>query len=173
MIVELAWHRHLRAWTAEVPCPGATSLIGAGRTPWAALAAALARLGPLRREWHSGPMQGHTTIGILPVKDKVIIERRATPDRIGSIYVPEVAKEDLKIGTVVAVGPGQPYPGGIVAPPPAQVGDVVLYTGDWQGHDLATPEIEAGGKTYRTLDADQVAAIVPPGAEVEVERYVR
>lgn len=114
-------------------------------------------------------MEGKTEIGVVPLADGVIIERESTPERVGSIIIPEVAQRELKQGRVVAVGPGRLLANGSRVPPPVEIGEHVLYQGDWQGEDIDWKS--PAGKAYRVLDSDQVAAAYAPDLSVEVERY--
>lgn len=116
-------------------------------------------------------MDGQTEIGVVPLADGIIIEREVTPERTAAgLYIPEQARRALKAGRVVAVGPGRLLPNGTRVPPPVEIGEHVLYQGEWQGEDLSgwTSPV---GKAYRVLDSDQVAAAFVEGADVEVERY--
>jgi co-chaperonin GroES (HSP10) len=90
-----------------------------------------------------------------PLYDRVLIERVDTPERIGLIWVPEQAQKAMQVGRVVAVGAAGYDEDRHPAPPCCAVGDLVMYTGHWQGEDIAW-----GGKRLRLLEGYQVAAII-------------
>lgn len=48
---------------------------------------------------------------IQPLNDRVLIRRLDEPERIGSIIVPDIAKQRAIKGEIVAVGPGKWIPG--------------------------------------------------------------
>lgn len=97
---------------------------------------------------------------------KSIIEVLREPDTYGSglIVRPERYQYHLKIGRVVATGPGGWEDGHGWLLPPAEVGDIVLFLGAWQGDDLPL-EIGDAGRAYRVLDAYQIAAVVEGEAD--------
>jgi co-chaperonin GroES (HSP10) len=90
-----------------------------------------------------------------PLRDRVVIRRVDLPERVGMIYVPDVARVAMQVGVVVAVGNGPNDEHGRVDEPEVAVGEVVIYTGAWQGHD-----VERDGRRYRTLDRYQIAAVI-------------
>jgi co-chaperonin GroES (HSP10) len=53
-----------------------------------------------------------TTIGFLPLGDRVVVRPDKMPDKIGSIIVPDSVKAGMKLevsrGEVLAMGPGMP-----------------------------------------------------------------
>ena len=68
-----------------------------------------------------------------PLADRLLIQRAAPPEKHGSIYVADNAKEKPTEGTVLAAGPGRTTDDGTVVPMAVKVGDRVLfgkYTGD-------------------------------------------
>jgi chaperonin GroES len=65
------------------------------------------------------------SIGIKPLGARVALELEKAADKIGSLYVPESAKQQTNRGTVVAVGPGALVDGNFV-PVTLKVGQKVL-----------------------------------------------
>lgn len=94
--------------------------------------------------------------GMKAIRDGVIVERLDMPERTRSgIWIPKVAQHPMQMGRVVAIGLSMVDDDGNPSGPCCNVGDVVLYTGAWQGEDF-----EHEGRRCRKLDNFQVAAIV-------------
>jgi chaperonin GroES len=92
-------------------------------------------------------------MAIKPIGDRVLIEPKAeTEEKIGSLYVPDTAKEKPQEGKVVAVGNGK-YEDGKHIPMEVKVGDTVLY-GKYAG-----TEIKQGGKEYLIVRESDILAI--------------
>ena len=70
-----------------------------------------------------------------PLHDKVLLRRAKAEEKIGSIFIPDRAKERPRHATVVAVGPGVYDEDGQRVPIPASPGDKVLID-KWAGHPL-------------------------------------
>lgn len=93
-------------------------------------------------------------MNIKPLADRVVVEPKAVAEeKIGSIYVPDTAKEKPQEGKVVAVGSGRYEDGKLVAPE-VKVGDSVLY-GKYSG-----TEIKQGGKDYLIIRESDILGIV-------------
>lgn len=91
-----------------------------------------------------------------PPRDGVIIERLDQPERTaGGLWIPRSAQHPMQIGRVVAVGQGPIDEDGRATAPACVVGEVVIYTGPWQGEDF-----EHGGKRLRKLDNNQLAGVI-------------
>ena len=94
-------------------------------------------------------------MAIKPLADRVLIE--AAPEKeekIGSIYIPDTAKEKPTVGVVVAVGPGKVSDDGKVVPMQVKAGQKVLY-GKYSG-----TEIKDAGKEYLIVRESDILAIV-------------
>lgn len=71
-----------------------------------------------------------------PLADRVVIKpKEETEEKVGSIIIPDTAKEKPAEGTVVAVGPGRRNDEGERIPMSVKVGDVVLY-GKYSGTEV-------------------------------------
>lgn len=93
-------------------------------------------------------------MAIKPLGDRVLIEpKRESEEKIGSLYVPDTAKEKPQEGKVVEVGSGR-YEDGKLVPLEVKVGDSVLY-GKYSG-----TEIKQGGKEYLIVRESDILAIV-------------
>lgn len=71
-----------------------------------------------------------------PLADRVVIKpREEGEEKVGSIIIPDTAKEKPAEGTIVAVGPGKKSDAGTVVPLTVKVGDMVLY-GKYAGTEV-------------------------------------
>lgn len=105
-----------------------------------------------------------------PLRDGVIVVRLDNPERTaGGIWIPPAAQHPMQIGRVVALGLGTIAEDGSATGPVVELGDVVMYTGPWQGEDF-----EHEGKRYRKLDNIQLAAVIEGWDEetVDVRHFV-
>jgi len=94
-------------------------------------------------------------MAIKPLADRVLIE--AAPEKeekIGSIFIPDTAKEKPTMGVVVAAGPGKTSDDGKLVPLQVKAGQKVLY-GKYSG-----TEIKDGGKEYLIVRESDILAIV-------------
>ena len=93
-------------------------------------------------------------MAIKPMGDRVLIELvDEDVEKIGSIYVPDTAKEKPQQGKVAAVGEGM-KDGKDIIPMTVKVGDTVLY-GRYSG-----TEISHEGKDYLIVSESDILAIV-------------
>lgn len=94
-------------------------------------------------------------MAIKPLADRVLIEPVADKEeKIGSIYIPDTAKEKPYEGVVVAVGTGKVSDEGKVIPLTVKNGDKVLY-GKYSG-----TEIKENGKEYLIVRESDILAIL-------------
>ena len=93
-------------------------------------------------------------MNIKPLADRVVVEPKVdTEEKIGSIYVPDTAKEKPQEGKVIAIGSGR-YEDGKLVPLELKVGDSILY-GKYSG-----TEIKQSGKEYLIIRESDILAIV-------------
>lgn len=93
-------------------------------------------------------------MSIKPLGDRVLIQAlEEQEDKVGSIYIPDSAKEKPMEGSVEAVGPGRTEDGKLIAPE-VKVGDKVLY-GKYSG-----TEIKRDGKEYLIIKESDILAIL-------------
>jgi chaperonin GroES len=64
-----------------------------------------------------------------PLGNNVFIRRDEQDDKIGLLFVPDVAKRKQQHGTVIAVGPGKTNKFGTFIPTEVKVGDRVVFDG--------------------------------------------
>lgn len=84
---------------------------------------------------------------VRPLGDRVIIKRKKAEEKIGSIIVPDAAKEKPLEGEVIAVGPGKFLDSGVRVEPTVKVGDRVLFS-KYAGQER--------GSRYDVSESDQV-----------------
>lgn len=74
-------------------------------------------------------------MNLRPLGNKIVVKRIEAEDKIGSIIVPENAKERPQRGTVLAVGNGTTLESGQLVPMSVKVGDVILF-GRYAGTEI-------------------------------------
>lgn len=93
-------------------------------------------------------------MAIKPLGDRVLVRPLdASEEKVGSIYIPDTAKEKPQEGTVEAVGPGRTEDGKVIAPEVKQ-GDKVLY-GKYSG-----TEIKHNGEEMMIIRESDILAIL-------------
>lgn len=91
---------------------------------------------------------------LMPTFDNVLVERDTEASMTkGGILLPDTAKTKMSRGTVIAVGPGRRYEGGMNKPP-AEPGDKVIFLA------YAGTEIEVEEKPYLLLAAKDIIGVV-------------
>lgn len=94
-------------------------------------------------------------MAIKPLGDRVLIEPASEKEeKIGSIFIPDTAKEKPNEGTVKAVGDGKVTDDGKTVPPTVKVGQSVLY-GKYSG-----TEIKENGVDYLIVRESDILAII-------------
>ena len=90
-----------------------------------------------------------------PLHDRLVVERLDEGEQtIGSIIVPDSAKEKPQRGKVYAVGQGKVKEDGTRQPPDVKPGDTILF-GKYSGQD-----IKIDGQEYLIMREDDVLAIL-------------
>jgi chaperonin GroES len=93
-------------------------------------------------------------MNIKPLADRVLIEPiEQQEEKVGSIIIPDTAKEKPQEGKIIAVGPGRQENGKVV-PLQVKVGDRVLY-GKYAG-----TEIKKDGKEYLIVRESDILAVI-------------
>lgn len=72
---------------------------------------------------------------IRPISDRIVVRRAEISEKVGLIFIPEIAKEPPQQGTVLAVGPGLKDVNGARIPMDVQLGETVLF-GRFSGVDI-------------------------------------
>ena len=91
---------------------------------------------------------------IRPMNDRVLVRRDPPTEKIGSIIVPDNAKEPLTRGTVLAVGPGKVGKNGQRIEPSVKTGDHIIF-GKYSGSDF-----EQDGEKRMFMNEDEIYAVV-------------
>ena len=92
---------------------------------------------------------------VRPLHDRVIVERiEDTEQKIGSIIIPDSAKEKPQQGEVVAVGSGKLLERGERVALDVKAGDRILF-GKYSGAD-----IKVEGQEYMILREDEILAVL-------------
>jgi chaperonin GroES len=92
---------------------------------------------------------------IRPLRDRVVVRRKRVADeKVGSILVPDSAKEKPQEAEVVAVGPGRLSDEGEVLSMDLKAGDRVLI-GKWSGTEVTVDDEE-----YLILKEDEVLCLL-------------
>ncbi len=93
-------------------------------------------------------------MALKPIGDRVIVELlEEEMAKVGSIYVPDTAKEKPQQGKIIAVGQGK-RDGKDLIPMTVKVGDKVLFT------KYGGSEIKYEGKDYMILSESDILAVV-------------
>ncbi len=90
-----------------------------------------------------------------PLHDRIIVERLEESEQtVGSIIIPDTAKEKPQQGKVVAAGKGKVKEDGGVTPLDVQAGDTVLF-GKYSGQ-----EIKLDGTEFLIMREDEILGVV-------------
>ena len=94
-------------------------------------------------------------MAIVPLSDRIVIKaKEEMSEKIGSIIIPDTAKEKPAEGTVIAVGPGTVSKDGSKIPLNIDIGDTVIY----QQH--AGTEITVEGTEYLIMSEREIFAVI-------------
>ena len=92
---------------------------------------------------------------IRPLHDRVLVRRvQESEERVGSIIIPDSAKEKPQQGEVIAVGSGKLLENGKRAALDVKAGDRILF-GKYSGSDI---KIE--GEEYMVMREDEILGIL-------------
>ena len=96
-----------------------------------------------------------SAVKVRPLADRVLIRPLSeTEAKVGSIIIPDTAKEKPQEGEVVAVGPGRVADNGNRVPVDVAVGDKVIYS------KYGGTEVKYAGEEYLVLSARDVLAVI-------------
>jgi chaperonin GroES len=94
-------------------------------------------------------------MAIRPLHDRVIIRRvEENEAKLGSLYIPDSAKEKPQRGEVVAVGAGKMLDSGDRVAPEVKAGDQVLF-GKYSGS-----EVKVDGQEVLIVREDEILGIL-------------
>jgi len=89
-----------------------------------------------------------------PIGDRVLIRYVPADEKVGSIVIPDTAKEKPQQGIVEAVGDGKIDEKGQRQPMHVKAGDRVLF-GKWSG-----TEVRLDGQDYMVLRETEILAVL-------------
>jgi chaperonin GroES len=93
-------------------------------------------------------------MNIIPLRDKVLVKPiKEEEEKVGSIIIPDTAKERPQKGEVVAVGKGKLTSEGKEIPVEVKKGDKILY-GKYAG-----TEVEIDGEEYLIMNGHEIMAV--------------
>jgi chaperonin GroES len=93
-------------------------------------------------------------VALKPIGDRVVIELiEQEHEKVGSIYVPDTAKEKPQQGKIIAVGAGK-RDGKDLVPMTVKVGNTVLFS------KYGGTEVKHDGKDYLILSESDILAII-------------
>lgn len=96
-----------------------------------------------------------------PTQDRILVLRIESPRKIGSIFVPDMAREELFEGIVKAAGPGRISEKRKLLPMTLKPGQRILW-GKYSG-----TELEQDGKRLVLLREDEVIAVLEDPSAVD------
>ena len=95
---------------------------------------------------------------IRPLHDRLIVRRLEEGEQtIGTIIIPDTAKEKPQQGKVIAVGNGKVNDDGKRVPLDVKAGDVVLFG------KYTSQEVKLDGEEYLIIREDEVLAVIGDG----------
>jgi chaperonin GroES len=89
-----------------------------------------------------------------PLHDRVVVRRIDEDSKIGSIIIPDTAKEKPQQGEVLAAGPGARNEDGKLTPLDVKKGDKILF-GKWSG-----TEVKIDGEELLIMKESDILGIV-------------
>jgi len=99
------------------------------------------------------PAKGRETM-FKPLHDRIVIKQAEGDEKVGSIIIPDEAREKPLEGTVVAVGPGRVLDTGECIVPSVKAGDTVLFA------KFTGSEIQIEGETHLIVHEPDILGIV-------------
>ena len=97
-------------------------------------------------------------MNVRPLHDRIIVQRlEESTQQIGSIIIPDSAKEKPQLGKVLAVGLGKTDKDGKRTPLDVKAGDTILF-GKYSGQ-----EVKLEGLEYLIMKEDDVLAVENAG----------
>ena len=95
------------------------------------------------------------SVKVRPLHDRLIVERiEETEQKVGSIIIPDTAKEKPQQGKVITAGKGKVQADGSVSPLDVKTGDTVLF-GKYSGQ-----EIKLDGEEYLIMREDEILGVL-------------
>ena len=93
-------------------------------------------------------------VNLRPLGDRVLVKPdEEAAEKVGSLYIPDTAKERPQRGEVIAVGPGRKTDKGDLIEMNVKAGDKVLYS------KYGGTEIEIEGEDYLIMSASDILGV--------------
>ncbi|MEL6369764.1 MAG: co-chaperone GroES [Pseudomonadota bacterium] len=89
-----------------------------------------------------------------PLHDRVLVRRTEEDEKVGSIIIPDTAKEKPQQGQVISVGNGAKAEDGTVTALDVKAGDNILF-GKWSG-----TEVKVDGEDLLIMKESDILGIV-------------
>jgi len=100
-------------------------------------------------------MQRRSGMALRPLHDRLLVKRLEDKEQVvGSIIIPDTAKEKPQQAKVLAVGPGRVTDDGKIQPIDAKVGDTVVF-GKYSG-----TEVKVDGDELLIIREDDVLGVL-------------
>jgi chaperonin GroES len=93
-------------------------------------------------------------MGFRPLHDRVLVRRIEEDQKVGSIIIPDTAKEKPQQGEVIAVGNGARGDDNEIIPLDVKAGDKILF-GKWSGS-----EVKIDGEELLIMKESDILGIV-------------
>jgi chaperonin GroES len=99
---------------------------------------------------------------IRPLHDRIIVRRLEEGEQtVGTIIIPDSAKEKPQRGEVIAAGHGKVNDEGKRIPLDVKTGDLILFG------KYTSQEVKLDGKEYLIMREDEVLAVIDGGTKKE------
>jgi chaperonin GroES len=89
-----------------------------------------------------------------PMGDRILVRKDKAAEKIGSIIIPDNAKEKVLSGEIIAVGRGKVLEDGVIRPLDVKVGERVRYA-KYQGTDVLV-----GGEMFTVFREDDLLGVI-------------
>lgn len=93
-------------------------------------------------------------MNVTPIGDRIVVELADAADKVGSLYVPDTAKEKPVIGVVKAFGQGTYNKVGVLIPIQVKKGDKILFS------KYAGTEVEVEGEKIFIIRETDILGIL-------------
>ena len=95
-------------------------------------------------------------MNIRPLYDRIVVKRidKDTEEKVGTLFIPDSAKEKPQEGLVHAVGKGKRLDDGKLVPLDVKAGDKILF-GKYSGSDIKMDGVE-----YLIMREDEILGVI-------------
>lgn len=96
-----------------------------------------------------------------PLGDRVLVRRVDSESKVGSIFLPDTAREKPQEGIVIAVGRGKTLEDGTVKALDVKTGDRVLFG------KFAGTEIQLNNEPHQIMREDEILGVIEIGQSAQ------